>query len=372
MGTVRVKVKRQVTRRDARCVRRSTALVGAAWCLSQLLGCVSSAPRPIFPAVDPPLGWPAPPQLARIRYVGAITGEADLKRARRPFAVLGELLVGKKQPQPLYGPRAVVVSSDGQRVWVADPGGRCLHLFDLGSRGYKRVVSAGGTPLLMPVAMCLGPDESIFVADSERVAIYRLSAQDGSLLSSLHLPVELLRPASVAFNESTGELWVADAAGHDLKVLALDGTFRRTVGKRGSAPGEFNFPCDLAITRSAVWVADAGNHRVQALNDTGDPAVSFGKVGDASGDLALPKAIAADVDGNVYVVDGRFENVQIFDPSGTLLLYLGEEGRQPGQFWLPSDIFIEPGGRIWICDSYNRRIQVFERVRPAEAPPDVK
>lgn len=347
-------------------------LMTAASCLAYLLGCASSAARPIFANVDPPLQWPALPQPARIRYVGAITGEADLKPVRRPMTLLGELLVGKREPQSLYGPRAVVVTNDGQRAWVADPGGRCLHLFDLGRRDYKRIVRAGATPLLMPVALCLGPDESIYVADSERVAIYRLSARDGSLLHTLQLPDELLRPASLAFNESSGELWVADVAGHDLKILAPDGTLRRTVGHRGSGPGEFNFPCDLAISSSAAWIADAGNHRVQAVNDAGEPVIGFGKAGDASGDLALPKAIAADSDGNVYVVDGRFENVQIFDPSGTLLLYIGEEGRQPGQFWLPSDIFIETSGRIWICDSYNRRIQVFERVRPADAAPGVE
>jgi len=134
----------------------------------------------------------------------------------------------------------------------------------------------------------------------------------------------------------------------------------RIIGRRGTKPGEFNYPCDITFANNLLWITDSGNHRVQAVRPTGEPVASFGQAGDAPGDLALPKGIAVDPDGHVYVTDGRFENVQVFDSSGRLLLVLGEEGVGPGEFWLPGGVFIDERSRIWICDTYNGRVQVFE------------
>ncbi len=345
-------------------MRRVT--MGICWTLTLGLGlggCAAIGSRPIFPELDPPIQWPPAPHAARVRYVGSLQTASDLKAQRTALAALGELFVGRKKVESLYGPRAVVVTPDGSRAWIADPGGRCLHLFELQRRVYKKVQQMGDVPLLTPVALCRGPNGSIFVGDSERVAIYRFSDQSGTLVESLRLPEEVLRPVALDYDESADELWVVDAVGHDLKILGADGSLKRIVGRRGTNPGEFNFPCDVALDGDRAWVADAGNHRIQAIKRDGEPLAAFGKAGDSSGDLALPKSVSVDPEGHVYVVDGRFENVQVFDRTGELLLFFGEEGNGPGQFWLPGDIHIEASGRMWVCDSYNRRVQVFQYVQ---------
>ena len=330
--------------------------------ITALTGCAGPL-KPIFEPSNPPIAWPAAPKPPRIRYLGSLNSSADLKAPRSAWGALGELFVGSTPPEPVYGPRSVVCTRDGQRAWIADPGGRCLHLFDLEHRVYKKILTAGATSLLGPVGVCLGPEDSIYLCDSERGAIHRLSSRDGRWLESLRLPDEILRPVAVFFDEAARELYVVDGIGHNLKVLDAAGQLLRTLGRRGTGPGEFNFPSAVTGGSGALWVADTGNHRVQSVTATGEPIASFGQVGDAPGDLALPKGVAVDGDGHVYVVDGRFENVQVFDSSGRLLLFFGEEGAGPGEFWLPGGIFIEPGGRIWVCDSYNRRVQVFEYLR---------
>ncbi len=327
-----------------------------------LCGCQQPS-KPIFPEPTPPLLWPNAPNPPRVRYVGMLRSSADLNPPRGAFAALTDALVGAKKPEGLYGPRSVVCTPDGSRIWVADPGGRCLHLFDLTTRAYKKIRQCGKSFLLSPVDVCLGPQESLYVCDSEAPAIHRIAARDGALVQTLRLPEELLRPVAVYYDASTDELLVVDVVAHDVKVLSREGDLRRILGRRGSGPGEFNFPCDVTADEDSIWVADTGNHRVQAVTRTGEPIVAFGQVGDAPGDLALPKGIAIDPDGHVYVVDGRFENVQIFDRTGHLLLFFGEEGAKAGEFWLPGGIFIEPTGRIWVCDSYNKRVQVFDYLR---------
>ena len=332
------------------------------------LGCAPT--KPIFPEVDPPIVWPPPPAAARIRYVGQLRSAADLKPPPKLFQTLGDWLLGAPTPPELYGPRSVVCTTDGQRVWIADPGGRCLHLFNLDRRAYRKVDRVGTIRLLTPVGVCLGPEETIFVCDAEDVAIHRLAADSGELVESLTLSEEVHRPAAVRYDAAADELYVADVAGHDVKVLGRDGTLRRTLGTRGARPGEFNFPCDVVLTGGVVWVVDTGNYRVQGVSPMGEPLVAFGQAGDAPGDLALPKGVALDSDGHIYVVDGRFENIQVFDRRGQLLLVFGQEGTEPGQFWLPGGIFIDPQDRIWVCDSYNRRVQVFQYLRAPQAPGD--
>jgi DNA-binding beta-propeller fold protein YncE len=314
--------------------------------------------------------WPAPPAEApaRIRYVGQLASSADLKPPQKPFQALGDLFVGAKMPETLYGPRAAVCTAGGQRLWVADPGGRCLHVFDLDRREYTKIEQAGGEHLLAPVGLGLGPEQSVLVCDSEAVAVYRFNADTGSFLESLRLPEDVIRPAAITYSAADGMLYVVDVAAHNIKVLDLDGRLHRLVGRRGLKPGEFNFPCDIVDDGELIWIVDAGNHRVQGLTRSGEPRFTIGQAGDAMGDLALPKGVALDSDGHVYVVDARFENVQVFDREGALLLVFGQEGIGPGEFWLPSGIFIDSNDRIWICDSYNRRVQVFDYLKHPGQP----
>lgn len=329
-------------------------------------GCRSGL-RPIFEPHYPAIEWPPTPLLPKIRYVGEIRSSADLKPRRSLLERFGEALVGEKTPDVLYGPRAALSLADEGRLWVADPGARCLHLFDMRHRRYTKVARAGSTPFLSPVGLCRGPEGSIYVCDAELGAVYRLSDKTGNIIGEVQLPQIVERPVALHFDPATRELFVVDAKRHDIKVLAPDGSLVRVIGQRGSGPGEFNFPLAIAGDGDMVWVADTGNHRVQAFTRSGEFVTTFGQAGDSPGDMALPKGIATDGNGHIYVVDGRFENVQIFDRLGRLLLFFGQEGRGPGEFWLPSGISIDSEGRIWICDLYNRRVQVFDYVGPVAA-----
>lgn len=325
-------------------------------------GCASND-RNIFPALKAPISWPDAPQRPRIDYVGELRTSADLKAKPTLGEALGEVFVGKSEPAPLFGPRDVLVTADGERVWVADPGGRCLHMFDLERRKYARITEIGGSPLISPVCVSRGPGGGVLVCDSERASIDLISGESGALFESVQLPEDVLRPVDVLYDASTGEYFVVDSAAHDIKVLSDEGRLLRVLAKRGVGRESLNFPTSIATDGQNLWITDTGNNRAVCMSRAGEELRSIGKAGDAPGDLAMPKSIAVDADGHIYVVDGRFENVQIFDNAGRLLLFFGGEGTAPGQFWLPGGVFIEQCGRIWVCDSYNRRLQVFQYVR---------
>jgi len=114
------------------------SLIVALFLLGTCCGCNRPA-GPIFENNRPELSWPPPPHPARIQYVGAIRTADDLKPPRRTGEILERIFGGRKPPEPLYGPRAATVTSDGNKVWVADPGGRCVHFFNLESRAYRKI-----------------------------------------------------------------------------------------------------------------------------------------------------------------------------------------------------------------------------------------
>jgi len=311
---------------------------------------------PIFPEIDPPIVWPAPPDRPRIRYVGALVGEKSLKAPSTVWEQLGEVLTGPTAKWQFSTPTSVAVQ--WPRVFVTDGQLAAVFILDLEARASKAITHAGPRRLEWPIDVTMMGDR-IVVADSRLPAVL-MYTPDGRLIASID-DERLKRPAGVTWVSETGRLWVLDAAAHACHVFDRDGTFVRSISERGRAPGAFNFPSGITWHPTCgIVVADAMNFRVQLLDPTASAQYAFGQKGDAAGDFALPRDVAVDSEGHIYVLDNQFENVQIFDREGRLLMAFGREGRAPGEFYLPSGITIDNQDRIWIADSYNRRVQVFQ------------
>jgi DNA-binding beta-propeller fold protein YncE len=158
---------------------------------------------------------------------------------------------------------------------------------------------------------------------------------------------------------------------HQVRVFdAVTGAHLQDIGKRGSGPGEFNLPRDVAIGKDGrLYVVDGGNFRVVVFDRNGRYLHSFGSIGKQYGQFARPKEIASDAEGNVYVVDTAFGNFQIFNADGELLLFVGDRSERdaPGKYMLPSGIAIDLDGRVYLVDQWFRKIDVF---RPASMKPE--
>ena len=324
----------------------------------------SHVQAPVLNPDGPGPEWPAPPDPPRIRYIGELRGANDMQGDQGNLSRFFAALFGESERIELVAPRSVVRLRGSQVVWIGDTGSHALHRFDLAASRYRRVLEIGSRPILSPVSLAPGPGATLLVCDSIQQSITLLDQESGDLVRNIPLPAEILRPVGVAFDSQSSVIYVVDAVAHDVKVVDLDGRLLRTLGKRGTKPGEFNYPSSIAWDGHLLWVTDSGNHRVQALDPMGHCLKTLGRAGDAPGDMALPKSVALDSEGHIYVVDARFENIQVFSPDGDLLMSLGEEGHGPGQFWLPGGIFIDEHDWIWVCDPYNKRVQVFRYLKP--------
>ncbi len=305
-----------------------------------------------------PLVWPEPPEAPRIRYLGALSTEADLKREVSLVEGLGDLLFGKKKIGVLVAPYAVAVDQSG-RLFVTDAAGAAVHVFGLNTRQYKQFADlTDGEKLRKPVGLAL-VDNRIYVVDSalRKVCVFD---RNGQFIFSFGSE-RLTRPSGIAYRMDDETVYVVDTARHAIDVFTKSGKFIRQIGARGLAPGMFNFPTHLWLDgRGNLYVSDTLNYRVQVFTRDGRFLTTFGRQGDRPGNFAHPCGVASDTLGNIYVTDRQFENVQIFDPQGHILMAFGEEGTQPGQFWLPAGIFIDDRNRIYVADSFNKRIQIFQ------------
>ncbi len=321
-------------------------------------GCASQ-PGELFASEGVKPSWPPAPEQARVRYVGELKRDVDLKPGRKPMQGLRRALFGKEAAREMLRPLDVC-SDGGDRVYVADPGGQVVHVFDLATRVYENwSPPKGGPSFRVPVGLAWDARGRLIVSDSEAALLFVFDAQ-GTLLGTLGEGL-LQRPCGVAVDVERDRIYVADAGAHQVVVLSGEGSEIGRIGRRGPGPGEFNFPTYVTLSPDGtLFVSDSLNFRVQVLDAGGGFVRQIGEKGDMPGYFAQPKGLALDPAGHLYVVDANFEAVQVFDAEGALLLTFGREGRGAGEFWLPAGISIDASARIWIADSYNRRIQLFE------------
>ncbi len=321
-------------------------------------GCVGpSGPQPgEQQTVSAPLVWPGPPARARIRFLRSVARPFDLGVGPSFWQRLGDVVLGRHE-EWLIRPTAVIAK--GPMVYVADPGAQALWVLDTRRGEFRKIQKAKAELLISPVAIAVGQDGRIYVADSFLAKIFVYGA-DLTLVATI-ADGRLRRPAGLALDGASNRLYVADSAAHRIWVYAGDGAPAGVIGQRGAGAGEFNFPTHVTVDRAGtVYVTDSLGFRVQVFDRDGRFAGQFGRHGDSSGDFASPKGVALDSEGHVYVVDALFDAVQIFDRQGRFLLSFGERGVRPGQFWLPAGVFIDSDDRIYVADAYNQRIQVFQ------------
>lgn len=142
-------------------------------------------------------------------------------------------------------------------------------------------------------------------------------------------------------------------------------------GRRGSGPGDFWLPSDVALNPdgSFVYVVDSGRRVVMrfkvdalCLIDPGCTVrpMEWGGLGRGPGLFQEPTGLAIDRRGNVYVADRGASEIQVFDPDGSYLRTISGPGHDPASVLQPTDIAIGPDDKLWVADTINDRITWFQ------------
>ncbi len=316
--------------------------------------------------------WPKPPDPPRYVYEGVLRNSDDMV-AFTGGAKFKSALTGAQPRGAVAFEKPYDIASRGGRIVVSDTIAHVASIWDMGNKRVYAFGKGGDGIINKPGGVGMDGRQWIYVADVGD-HIVRVYDPLGLFIRQIGGPEDYLRPVDVAASATGERIYVVDSGGiestqHQVLVYDAEGNKLKTIGGRGSAPGEFNLPIQAAVAPDGtLYVLDAGNFRVQAFDSEGNYLREWGKVGRKFGDFARPRGIAVDEEGNVYVTDSAFRNFQIFNPAGELLMAIGGDNYddEPGQYSLPAGIAVDERNNIYVVDQMLGKVEILRKLAPAE------
>jgi DNA-binding beta-propeller fold protein YncE len=317
----------------------------------------------------------APPLLVleggrSLHFVRTFSSETEVKTKRSLWSRVLNFVAGAPDIHRMVRPYDVATDSQG-RIIVTDPGAALVHIFDFEKQKYHKL-EGGKENFKSPIGIAVDGNDNIYVADSElgKILVFDSRGKFRHYIGDLKGEGYFKRPTGLAIDPAQHRLYVTDTLRDAVYTTDLDGNILGHFGKRGDAPGEFNYPTEILVHADELIVVDAMNFRVQIFDRKGGFRTQFGQMGEATGTMFRSKGLAIDSEGDFYIADALLDVVQVFDRRGELLYFFGQPGTSAAEFQLPSGVCIDRHGKIYVVDSFNRRVEVFQYVAatPAAQP----
>ncbi len=217
---------------------------------------------------------------------------------------------------------------------------------------------AGDGQFTTPALIAVGPDGSVYVADTGNQRVEKFDANGAFLLAFGSAGAgngQFSGPSGVAVGPD-GSVYVTDTGNNRVERFDANGTFVSTWGTAGAGDGQFQGPEGIATASDgSVYVGDAGNARVERFFADGTFENSFTS---GAGGFGAIRGVAVGPDGSVYVVDAQNTRVEHFDANGAFQNSWGSAGAGDGQFQTPVGIAASAAG-VYVADSTQGRVQKF-------------
>lgn len=286
-----------------------------------------------------------------------------------------DVLVGETgDPVQLVEPRGVAVAPDGT-VYIADSrNNRIVHISEngdflnaWGTFGESTVdAAAPAGSFREPWGVAVGPDGSVYVADTWNHRIQKFTSQGEFVtmwgyFGQAERPDAFWGPRDIAVDQA-GRVYVTDTGNKRVVVFDADGNFITQFGSTGFELGQFDEPVGVAVDLNGnVYVADTWNQRIQVLAPNQDgltylPLMQWPVVGWHGQSLVNKPYIAVDTGGNVFVTDPEGYRMLMFDAQGTFVRGWDEYTGDEGNLGLFIGVDIDAQGRVWLVDGANNRV----------------
>lgn len=239
-----------------------------------------------------------------------------------------------------------ITDSNNDRIQVFSANGNPL--FSFGSSG------KGKGQFVYPNCLAVDDQDNVYVGEfkNNRIQVFDPS---GKYLKSIKSPKNiLLEPLAMTIG-SDKRLYVANRSG---VIINMDtsGNIISTFAKNGAGPGELSYPNGITTDRRGyILVSDSGNARIQVFDSNGKVIKIFQR---PDFKLAVPRGIAVDNKDRIYVVDIFGHKVVVYDNNFKYLFEFGTRGLDNSQFNFPNGIHCD-GNKVYVTDRENNRVQVF-------------
>jgi DNA-binding beta-propeller fold protein YncE len=331
-----------------------------------LVCCIVSAPAAARDTTFATSSQAAQPDVqqasASLSFVRAFSSSDDVKRPLPPILDRTlDIIAGPKDPGPrvdvLQSPSAVTTDSK-DRVFVADPGAKAVHVFDFIHSKYRLL--RGGDRLRSPISLAVDGQDNLYVIDksSRTVLVYDSAGKFRRYLGKLRGGESYFEsPAGITIDATTGRIYVCDTPRHMVIVMDDRGRVIGKLGKRGGGdqPGEFRLPSQAVVGGGELFVLDAGNTRIQILDTAGHfrRAINLAYADHRTG-------LAVDNQGNIYVSDPVLNQIQVFSRGGRRLYTFDPNAIKGANFSHPSGMWVHTGYCLYVVDSHNNRVGLFQ------------
>jgi len=293
--------------------------------------------------------YPPLPQRPKIQFLRMLNMAEDIEPKERKSGLLkfvaGEDDKETKKIREIN--RAYGMAWWQNKLYVCDIGGGQGAVFDFENskfRFFGREMSATSSKprLRKPVNIWISPKGEKYISDTQKGIISVFDGEDRWVRSIT--VANGFKPGGAVVRE--GRLWVSDLQRNAILVMdSATGRILRQVGEKGSAPGQFGWPTNIAFGPGGhLYVTGTLNARVQKFNRRGSLVRVIGSRGLRYGQMVRPKGIAIDRDDRLYVVDSATQVVQVFDTDGRILMAFGGAGSVPGSMSMPAGIHISYEG----------------------------
>lgn len=272
-------------------------------------------------------------------------------------------------------PRGIDVAPDGS-LYVADSNNHRIQHLDtqgnvLHSWGSYADVTSGQAPggtFYEPWGIAVGPDGSVYVADTWNHRIQKFTAE-GEFITMWgyfgqgETPDAFWGPRDVLVS-SDGIVYVSDTGNKRIALFDSEGNPITEFGEAGLLPGQFDEPVGIALSNEGLlYVADTWNQRIQSFvtssDNTYQPLQSWDLVAWYGQSLDNKPYLAVDSLGYVYATDPEGYRILQFTSEGEFVRYWGDLSTGPDGFSLVSGIAVDQNDGIWVTDPGNNRIMHF-------------
>jgi uncharacterized protein (TIGR03663 family) len=279
------------------------------------------------------------------------------------------------EPGQFHRPRGIAHAPDGT-LYVADTDNhRIQHLDQNGNpleawgsfADLAQGPAPGGT-FFEPWGIAVGPDGSVYVADTWNHRIQKFSPQGEFLtmwgfFGQAETPEAFWGPRDVVVDEQ-GRVIISDTGNKRIVVFGPDGEFISQFGEEGFAPGQFSEPVGLGLDVDGhLYVADTWNQRIQSFTPDGAgnfiPLSSWDVYGWFGESLDNKPYMDVNDQLQIFATDPEGVRVLVFTDEGELIRYWGDFSLGNDGFSLAGAVAVDPEGGVWVSDTGNNRIMHF-------------